>query len=125
MYAGLRWSLGPQPIGGRTCLHGAWNSYAQHVPIGYRLLGRYLDKAYISVPGGVGSNPPHTTFAYARFNRLWAHTWIRRTAPFREAWVLTPLMPLPYMHGLTCYVLSAFTAGFTRATGRSSWDDVH
>jgi hypothetical protein len=31
----------------------------------------------------------------------WGGTWIRRTTPFREAWVLTPLMPFPCMHGLT------------------------
>jgi hypothetical protein len=77
MYAGLKRSLGLAPLGGRTCLHGAWNSYAQYVPIGFRLLGR----------------------------------WIRRTAPFREAWVLTPLMPNPCMHGLADYGPSAFTAG--------------
>jgi hypothetical protein len=40
-------------------MHDARNSYAQYVPIMYRLLGRYVDKAYSSVPGGVGSNPPH------------------------------------------------------------------
>jgi hypothetical protein len=40
-------------------MHDARNSYTQYVPIGYRLLRRYLDKAYNSVPGGVGSNPPH------------------------------------------------------------------
>jgi hypothetical protein len=40
-------------------MHDARNSYAQNVPIGYRLLGRYLEKAYNSVPGGVGSKPPH------------------------------------------------------------------
>jgi hypothetical protein len=56
---------------------------------------------------------------------FWGGTWIRRTTPFREAWVLTPLMPFPCVHGLTGYGPSAFTAGFTRATGRSSWDDVH
>jgi hypothetical protein len=32
---------------------------------------------------------------------FWGGTWVRRTAPFREAWVLTPFMPLPCMHGLT------------------------
>jgi hypothetical protein len=68
MYVGLRGSLGPPHIGGRTCLHGAWNSYAQYVPFGYRVLGRYLDKAYNSVPGGVGSKPPHAISVYARFN---------------------------------------------------------
>jgi hypothetical protein len=31
-----------------------------------------LDKAYNSVPGGVGSNPPHAISVYARLNRLWA-----------------------------------------------------
>jgi hypothetical protein len=41
------------------CMHDARNSYTQYVPIGYRLLGRYLNKAYNSVPGGVGYNPPH------------------------------------------------------------------
>jgi hypothetical protein len=40
-------------------MHNARNSYTQYVSIGYRLLGRYLDKAYNSVPGGVDSNPPH------------------------------------------------------------------
>jgi hypothetical protein len=40
-------------------MHDARNSYAQYVPIGYRLLGRYLDKAYNSVPEGLGPNPPH------------------------------------------------------------------
>jgi hypothetical protein len=34
---------------------------------------------------------------------FWGGTWIRRTTPFREAWVLTPLMPFPCMHGLTWY----------------------
>jgi hypothetical protein len=48
-------------------MYDARNSYTQYVPIGYRLLGRYLDKAYNSVPGGVGSNPPHGIS-----NRLWA-----------------------------------------------------
>jgi hypothetical protein len=32
---------------------------------------------------------------------FWGGTWIRRIAPFREACVLTPLMPLSCMHGLT------------------------
>jgi hypothetical protein len=32
---------------------------------------------------------------------FWGSRWIRRTTPFREAWVLTPLMPCPCMHGLT------------------------
>jgi hypothetical protein len=32
---------------------------------------------------------------------FWGGTRIRRTTPFREAWVLTPLMPFPCMHGLT------------------------
>jgi hypothetical protein len=36
--------------------------------------------------------------------------WIRRTTPFREAWVLTHLMAFPYMHGLIGYGPSAFTA---------------
>jgi hypothetical protein len=40
-------------------MHDARNSYAQYVPIGYRLLGRYWDKACNSVPGGVGFVPPH------------------------------------------------------------------
>jgi hypothetical protein len=40
-------------------MHDARNSYTQYVPFRYRLLGRYLDKAYNSVSGGVGSNPPH------------------------------------------------------------------
>ena len=38
-------------------MHDARNSYTQHVPIGNRLLGRYLDKAYNSFPGGVGLTP--------------------------------------------------------------------
>jgi hypothetical protein len=25
---------------------------------------------------------------------FWGGSWIRRTTPFREAWVLTPLMPI-------------------------------
>jgi hypothetical protein len=50
------------------CMHDARNSYAQYVPIGYRLLGRYLDN--------------------------------RRTTPFREAWVLTPLMA--FLTGYHC-----------------------
>jgi hypothetical protein len=37
-------------------------------------------------------------------------SWIRRTTPFREAWVLTPFIPFPCMHGLTGYGPSAFTA---------------
>jgi hypothetical protein len=48
-------------------MHDARNSYAQYVPIGYRLLGRYWDKAYNSVPGGVGFNPLHGIS-----NMLWA-----------------------------------------------------
>jgi hypothetical protein len=44
---------------------------------------------YNSVPGGVGSNPPHGISVYARFNRLWA---------LRD---------------------------YCKATGWSSWDDVH
>jgi hypothetical protein len=58
----VRWTPGePWPSTHRwsQCMHGARNSYTQYVPIGYRLLGRYLDKAYNYVPGGVGSNPPH------------------------------------------------------------------
>jgi hypothetical protein len=38
-------------------MHDARISYAQYVTIGYRLLGPYLDKAYNSVPGGVGPTP--------------------------------------------------------------------
>jgi hypothetical protein len=34
-----------------------------------RLLGRYLDMAYCSVPGGVGFDPPQAISVYARFNR--------------------------------------------------------
>jgi hypothetical protein len=54
------------------CLHDARNPYAQYVPIRNRLLGRYLDKAYNSAPGGVDSNPPHGIYVYDRFNMLWA-----------------------------------------------------
>jgi hypothetical protein len=65
-------------------MHDAWNSYTQYVPIGYRLLGRYLDKVYNSVPGGVGSNNPHDiTNKTAEFmyttkmtsSTYWRSTW--------------------------------------------------
>jgi hypothetical protein len=59
------------------CLHDARNPYAQYVPIGNRLLGRYLDKAYNSAPGGVGSNPPHGISVYARVN-TYRHLSARR-----------------------------------------------
>jgi hypothetical protein len=71
MDTSLRWTPGeswPSAQRWSQCLHDARNSYAEYVPIGYRLLGRYLDKAYNSVPGGVGSNPPHAISVYARFN---------------------------------------------------------
>jgi hypothetical protein len=32
---------------------------------------------------------------------FWGGTWIRRKTPFREAWVQTPLMAFPCVHGLT------------------------
>jgi hypothetical protein len=41
---------------------------------------------------------------------FWGGTWIRRTTPFREAWVLTPLMPFPCVYGLKGYRPSAFNA---------------
>jgi hypothetical protein len=34
---------------------------------------------------------------------FWGGTWIRRITPFRETWVLTPVMAFPCVHGLTCY----------------------
>jgi membrane glycosyltransferase len=42
---------------------------------------------------------------------FWGGTWIRRTTPFREACVLTPLMPLPCMHGLTELLLRSIDGG--------------
>jgi hypothetical protein len=65
----VRWTPGeswPSTHRWSQCLHDARNSYAQYVPIGYRLFGRYLDKAYNSVPGGVGSNPPRGTSVHPR-----------------------------------------------------------
>jgi hypothetical protein len=60
MDTSVRWTPGeswPSTHRRSQCIHDARNSYASYVPIGYQLLGRYLDKAYNSVPGGVGSNP--------------------------------------------------------------------
>jgi hypothetical protein len=56
---------------------------------------------------------------------VWGGTWIRRTSPLREAWVLTPLMPLPCMHGFRGYGPSAFTAGLLGLPAGVKWDDVH
>jgi hypothetical protein len=61
MYAGLRGSLGPPHIGGRSVC---------------TMRGIHIHNMFQS-----GTD-------------LWGGTWIRRTAPFREAWVLTPLMAL-------------------------------
>jgi hypothetical protein len=76
---------------------------------------------YVGLRGGLG--PPHIggrsgcTMRGIHIHNMfqsaidfWGVTWIRRTAPFREAWVLTPLMPFPCMHGSTSYGPSAFTA---------------
>jgi hypothetical protein len=72
MYAGLRESLGPPHIGGRSVC---------------TMRGIRMDNMFQS-----GTD-------------FWGGTWIRRTALFREAWVLTPLMAF-----LIRYGPSAFTA---------------
>jgi hypothetical protein len=86
MDTSVRWTPGESwPFTHRwsQCLHDARNSYAQYFPNGYRLLGRYLDKAYNSGPGGVGSNPPHGISVYARFNSNKKR--LHRSPPFISA----------------------------------------
>jgi hypothetical protein len=66
----VRWTPGeswPSTHRWSQSMHDARNSYASYVPIGYRRWERYLDKAYNSVPGGVGSDTPHGIP-----NMLWA-----------------------------------------------------
>jgi hypothetical protein len=64
MYAGLRVSLGPPPIGVRyrcsQCVHDAMRWVHMHnMFLSGTDFWRYLDKAYISVPGSGGSKPLH------------------------------------------------------------------
>jgi hypothetical protein len=85
MYARLRGSPGPPPIGVRYRFSQLIRDAMRWVHIHNMFLSgtdfwRYLDKAHISVPGSGGSNPLHA---------------------------------IPCVHGLTSYGPSAFTAGFT------------
>jgi hypothetical protein len=68
LYAGLRGSLGPPHIGGRS----------------------------VCTMRGI-----HMHNMFQSGTHFWGGTKIRRTTPFREAWVLTPLMPFRCLHGLT------------------------
>ena len=87
MYARLRGSRGPPPIGVRYRCSQLSRDAMRWVHMHNMFLSgtdfwRYLDKACNSVPGGGGFIPLHA---------------------------------IPCVHGLTCYGPSAFTAGFTRA----------